>query len=323
MPGTLARGLAAGAAGTTVLNAVTYLDMALRGRPASTTPERTVDALASAAGVAVPGRGRSRADRRTALGALAGIGTGLATGVLASAARSAGIRLPGAVGAVATGAAAMAASDVPATLLGVGDPRTWTRADWAADAVPHLAYGAAVHAVLGAVRTDRERAVPRGTASAGLTARSALLGVATGSRSSLGFAAPALTAPTRPGRLGTTSVPARLVGAAALAGELVADKSPDAPDRTAAPGLVPRLVGATAGATRLAERERANAALPAAAATAGALAGAFGGLAWRRWATTRLPAWQAAVLEDGVALALAALACLPGRNRRPLAVVPG
>lgn len=32
-------GLAAGAAGTTALNAVTYLDMALRGRPASTTPE--------------------------------------------------------------------------------------------------------------------------------------------------------------------------------------------------------------------------------------------------------------------------------------------
>ncbi len=323
MPGTFARGLAAGAAGTTVLNAVTHLDMVLRGRPASTTPERTVDALAATAGVEVPGRGRVREDRRTALGALAGIGTGLATGVLASAARSAGIRFPGAVGTVATGAAAMAASDVPATLLGVGDPRTWSRADWVADAVPHLAYGATVHAVLGSVRTDRERAIPRGSAGAGLTVRSALLGVATGSRSSLGFAAPELTAPTKPGRLGTSSTPARVLGAAGLVGELVADKSPGAPDRTAPQGLVPRLVGAAAGATRLSERERANAALPAVAATAGALGGAFGGLAWRRWASTRLPDWQAALLEDGVALALAALACVPGRNRRPLAVVPG
>jgi hypothetical protein len=31
----LARGAAAGAAGTTALNAVTYLDMAVRARPAS------------------------------------------------------------------------------------------------------------------------------------------------------------------------------------------------------------------------------------------------------------------------------------------------
>ncbi|RBY90613.1 hypothetical protein [Blastococcus sp. TF02A-26] len=322
MPGTLSRGLVAGAAGTTVLNAVTYLDMVLRGRPASTTPERTVDAIASATGVEVPGRGQVRESRRTALGALAGIGTGLGTGVLASAARSAGIRLSGPVGAVVTGAAAMAASDVPATLLGVGDPRTWSRTDWLADAVPHLAYGATVHAVVRSVPTDRERAVPRAAASAGLTVRSALLGVAAGSRSALGFAAPALTAPTKPGRLGSSSVPARLLGAAALVGELVADKSPDAPDRTGAAGLAPRLAGAAAGATRLAERERANAALPAAAATTGALAGAFGGLAWRRWAADRLPAWQAAVLEDGVALTLAALACVPGRNRRPLAVVP-
>jgi hypothetical protein len=41
------RGAAAGAAGTTVLNAVTYVDMALRARPASSTPERTVDTIAN------------------------------------------------------------------------------------------------------------------------------------------------------------------------------------------------------------------------------------------------------------------------------------
>ena len=40
--GWMLRGAAAGAAGTTALNVVTYLDMAVRGRPASSTPERTV-----------------------------------------------------------------------------------------------------------------------------------------------------------------------------------------------------------------------------------------------------------------------------------------
>ena len=35
-------GAAAGAAGTTALNFLTYVDMAVRGRPASSTPEKTV-----------------------------------------------------------------------------------------------------------------------------------------------------------------------------------------------------------------------------------------------------------------------------------------
>jgi hypothetical protein len=37
-------GAAAGAAGTTALNAVTYLDMLIRARPESTTPGQVVDA---------------------------------------------------------------------------------------------------------------------------------------------------------------------------------------------------------------------------------------------------------------------------------------
>ncbi|MCP9968874.1 hypothetical protein LUX57_29935 [Actinomadura madurae] len=45
----LTRGLAAGAAGTTALNLVTYLDMAVRGRPASSTPEQSVERLADVA----------------------------------------------------------------------------------------------------------------------------------------------------------------------------------------------------------------------------------------------------------------------------------
>ncbi|HEV7623003.1 MAG TPA: hypothetical protein VGO26_02625 [Amnibacterium sp.] len=39
-------GSAAGADGTTALNAVAYLDMVLRARPASSTPETSVERLA-------------------------------------------------------------------------------------------------------------------------------------------------------------------------------------------------------------------------------------------------------------------------------------
>lgn len=75
MSGVLGRGLVAGAVGTTVLNGVTYLDMAVRGRPASEAPEQLVAALVDAAGATIPGRGKTRDNRQTALGALSGIAT--------------------------------------------------------------------------------------------------------------------------------------------------------------------------------------------------------------------------------------------------------
>ena len=53
MIGPILRGAAAGAAGTTALNAVTFLDMAVRGRAESETPKRTVEALADRAHEAV------------------------------------------------------------------------------------------------------------------------------------------------------------------------------------------------------------------------------------------------------------------------------
>jgi hypothetical protein len=40
-------GMVAGAVGTTMLNVVTYLDMAMRGRPPSEVPEKVVDELSS------------------------------------------------------------------------------------------------------------------------------------------------------------------------------------------------------------------------------------------------------------------------------------
>jgi hypothetical protein len=45
------------------------------------------------------------------------------------------------VAGLSVGLAAMAASDVPIAALGVSDPATWGVSGWAADIVPHLAYG--------------------------------------------------------------------------------------------------------------------------------------------------------------------------------------
>lgn len=318
MTGSFARGVLAGAAGTAALAAVTQLDTALRGRPAGTVPVRTVDALAAALGRPVAGPGTAADARRTALGALAGTTQGLALGVLASTARAAGLRLPGALAAVATGAASMAATDLPVAALGVSDPRGRSAADWAADAVPHLAYGAAVQAALAAVPSPAERTLPRRPAGAGLTARAALLGVATGGRSALGLTAPTVTAP----GAGTAR---KLATVAALAGELAADKAPRTPPRTDRGSLAVRLASAAGAAGQLAGRDGATRTLPVLAGVAGSAAGSFGGLAWRRWASSRMPDWQAAVAEDVVAVTLGLLACLParsGRRRPTLTVVP-
>jgi uncharacterized membrane protein len=308
MTGTFARGLIAGAAGTAALHAVTYLDMAVRGRPASTVPEQLVDAVADATGSTVPGRGPARDARRRGLGELGGIANGVGLGVVFSLARSAGVRLPFPVGAVVKGAAAMAATDVPVAALGVSDPRTWSREDWIADAVPHLAYGAVTQAVIAGIPTPEEQVLPRQAASAGLVGRALVLGVAAGSRSSLGPAGPMLTAADS----GTVK---KLSNLAAVAGELYVDKQPGTPERTSAGALPARLASGAGGAGLLAKRQGANAALPVLAGIAGSAAGSFGGLAWRRWAGARMPDLQAALIEDGVAVLLAVAACLPGRRR--------
>lgn len=316
MVGFFARGLAAGAAGTTVLHAVSSLDAALRGREPSALPGRLVDAAARTLGQQVPGRGAEAQARRNALGALAGVAEGLLTGVLASAARSAGIRLPAPVGAAAAAAATMAATNVPAAALGVTDPGAWTAADWMADAVPHLAYGAAVQSVLAAMPSEREQRIPRHPAGAGLAFRSFLLGAASGARSSLGWAVPTLTAPSRRGAPEHRSTAARVGAGVAIAVELVGDKQPGAPARTVPAGAAPRFLGAVAGATQLATRQRANAALPAVAAAGGAAVGTWGGLSWRLWLQRRLSATQSGLVEDGAAVLLAVIACLPGRSSR-------
>lgn len=134
-------GAAAGAAGTTALNAVTYLDMAARGRPASSTPEQVVEQMLGKAGVEIPGEGEAQDNRRTALGALSGIATGVSVGCAYGVLRSVGVRPPLSVAGPLLGLAAMAGVDVPIVRLGLTDPRTWGPVDWASDVVPHLAYG--------------------------------------------------------------------------------------------------------------------------------------------------------------------------------------
>ncbi len=144
----LLRGAAAGAAGTTALNAVTYLDMAARGRPASAVPQQTVAKVSELTGHPLPGEGEQRENRLQGLGPLAGIATGVGVGVAAGLLRPLVTALPRFVGAALIGAAAMAASDVPISKLGLTDVSEWSATDWASDVLPHLAYGLVTYAVL-------------------------------------------------------------------------------------------------------------------------------------------------------------------------------
>jgi hypothetical protein len=145
--GWILRGAAAGAAGTTALNVVAYLDMALRGRPASSTPQRTVERLAQTAHVSIPGEGDQRRSRVEGLGALTGLVAGVGVGGLLGLARAAGFR----AGTVLTTVTVLVSTNGPMTVLGITDPRTWSRTDWVSDIVPHLAYAAVVTTTMNAL----------------------------------------------------------------------------------------------------------------------------------------------------------------------------
>lgn len=133
----LLSGALAGAAGTAALNAVTYADMAIRGRSGSQVPEQMVDKFAERAGLSL-GEDEIAENRRQALGALLGFGVGIGVGAAYGLVRSRGRVFPD---ALALGVAASAASEGPAVALGFTDPRTWGAAGWISDVVPHVAYG--------------------------------------------------------------------------------------------------------------------------------------------------------------------------------------
>lgn len=134
------RGALAGAAGTTALNAVTYLDMAVRGRGSSNTPQELVATIADKAGVTIPGDEETTQNRLSGLGPMMGIVAGVGTGALLGAADSVR-RLSVPLAALVAAASAMAGADAPLAATGVSDPRSWSRTDWLSDAIPHAVYG--------------------------------------------------------------------------------------------------------------------------------------------------------------------------------------
>jgi hypothetical protein len=150
LAGWVLRGAAAGAAGTTALNAVTYLDMTVRGRAASSTPEQTVEKLAGTVHLTVPGDEETRRNRLQGLGPLTGIAAGIGVGVLTGLVRATGFRAGPLAGTALITGGVLVAANGPMTVLGITDPRTWSATDWVSDVVPHLAYAAVVKATLDA-----------------------------------------------------------------------------------------------------------------------------------------------------------------------------
>jgi hypothetical protein len=140
----LTRGLGAGAVGTALINMSTYADMALRGRPPSPIPEQDVRRVAALANISLGADDQTAAARRSAFASLMGYATGFGVGVAYGALTPLLIALPRTVRAALVGMSAMALTDVASTALGTTDPRSWSMQAWAADAIPHLIYGAGV-----------------------------------------------------------------------------------------------------------------------------------------------------------------------------------
>jgi hypothetical protein len=139
-------GTAAGAVGTVALNATTYADMAIRGRPSSSVPAEVAAKLAGKAGLDLSAGAADEQtvqNRKSGLGALSGYAVGLGVGTAYGLIRPALGDVSTARAGALLGLAAMAGSDVPAAALGVTDPTEWGLNAWVSDIVPHLAYGLA------------------------------------------------------------------------------------------------------------------------------------------------------------------------------------
>lgn len=139
-------GAAAGAVGTVALNAVTYADMAINGRPASEVPDTMAATLVEKVGLDLSAEGEdpdseTAQNRQSGLGALMGYATGIGVGTAYGLIRPRLGDVSKPVAGVSLALAAMAGSDVPATMLGVVDPTTWPPSNWGMDFGFHLAYG--------------------------------------------------------------------------------------------------------------------------------------------------------------------------------------
>ena len=135
-------GVAAGAIGTIALDLTTYLDMLVRARSPSDLPATLAGTIADRLGIDLGGGSAEAAgNRKSALGALLGYGVGVGVGTVYGLLRPAIPGVPTAAAGIGLGLAAMAASDLPPTALGLTDPRTWGTVGWASDIVPHAIYG--------------------------------------------------------------------------------------------------------------------------------------------------------------------------------------
>jgi uncharacterized membrane protein len=158
--------------------------------------------------------------------------------------------------------------------------------------------------------------LPMTTIDYGTLARAAALGAASGSRSSAGITALALTS--RPGDRGVIasragSRPGHIVTPLAAAGELTADKLPATPSRLGARGLIPRIALAAVAAAGMAMRDGKRPEPAAAVAAVTAASSAALGVRLRALAARRLGSdLPGAFTEDALAATLAWL----GARRR-------
>lgn len=152
--GRIVRGVVAGTAGTVALNAVTYLDMLVRGRPSSQLPGVVAEQLAADVGLDLTGSGEDADNRREALGALAGMVTGVGVAVVCSTVFPRLGRRRLLLPATVVGGLAAVGANGPLVAKGLTDPKQWDATAWASDLVPHLAYGLAVVASLRVLRHE-------------------------------------------------------------------------------------------------------------------------------------------------------------------------
>jgi len=129
-------GIAAGAAGTAVLDATSYADMAIRARPSSKVPKQVVKEFARWSGVQRLPRARAQG-LSMLLGYADGFGTGLVFGTLRPRMRA----VPWFVAGLGLAAVSLVISEGTATAMGKTDPRQWGLSGWLSDIVPRALYG--------------------------------------------------------------------------------------------------------------------------------------------------------------------------------------
>jgi uncharacterized membrane protein len=274
----LVRGAAAGTAGTAALSAA---------------------GLLGADRVSGPGGPRGPL---APLGALSGPVSGVVVGGLAGVLRAAGVRPPVLLGGPLLAATALLAGAGPLPVPRAASGRV-------AGVVGALVFGLAAQATLAAVARVAEQREPVRPPRPGALLRAVALGAASGSRSTVGIAAVAATsgpddrgavAGRLGGRTGTT------LSALAAAGEVVGDKLPATPARTALPPLLARAAAGAVAAGAVATRDGDDPAAPAVVGLVAAVGTAFLAVRARSAAAERFGSDRpGAVAEDALAALLA------------------